>query len=157
MIFKPPYFIDLDKGKTTIFLAGSIEMGQAENWQEYLGNILDKNNFNVINPRRDNWDSSWVQSYDNPQFYQQVSWELNGLELSDEILIYFVSGTKSPISLLEFGLYARSGKCSVVCPDEFWRKGNIDIVCNRYNIKTYQSIDSYIKDKLGQNTKIGFK
>lgn len=157
MIFKPPNFIDLDKNKTTIFLAGSIEMGQVENWQESLGNLLDKNNFNVINPRRDDWDSSWVQSYDNPQFYQQVSWELNGLELADEILIYFVGGTKSPISLLEFGLYARSGKCCIVCPNDFWRKGNIDIVCNRFNIKRYDSIDIYIKDKLSQSTKIGFK
>lgn len=157
MIFKPPNFIDLDKNKTTIFLAGSIENGQAENWQESLGNLLDKNNFNVINPRRDNWDSSLVQSYDNPHFYQQVSWELNGLELADEILIYFVGGTKSPISLLEFGLYARSGKCCIVCPNDFWRKGNIDIVCNRFNIKRYDSIDIYIKDKLSQSTKIGFK
>jgi hypothetical protein len=147
MINKPPNIIKLDKDKTTIFLAGSIEMGTAEKWQDIVTSKLSTN-YNIINPRRDDWDSSWTQDYDNPQFYQQVSWELNGLELADEILFYFDPNTRSPITLLELGLFARSGKCSVICPKGFWRKGNVDIVCNRYNVRIYDNLYIYISDKI---------
>ena len=34
----------------------------------------------------------------------------------------------------------------VVCEDDFWRKGNVDVVCNRYNIDQYQSMDQVIKE-----------
>ena len=94
-----------DFTKKSIFLAGSIEMGKAENWQEELAHGLYCNQYNVFNPRRDDWDSSWEQSYENPQFFQQVSWELNAMEHADFIIMYFSPGTISPISLLELGLY----------------------------------------------------
>jgi hypothetical protein len=99
----------------------------------------------VFNPRRDDWDSSWTQEFENPQFYQQVSWELNALSQSDLIIMYFAPGTQSPISLLEMGLYANSGKLHVVCPDGFWRKGNVEIVCNHYNIPLTNTIDELIE------------
>lgn len=129
----------------SIFLAGSIEMGTAENWQEELTLHL-KDKFNILNPRRDDWDSTWEQNYDNPQFYKQVSWELNALDKCDIIIFYFSPGTKSPISLLELGLYANSGKCRVICPNGFWRKGNVDIVCEKYNIPLYDSIDDFLEN-----------
>lgn len=53
--------------------------------------------------------------------------------------------TLSPISLLEFGLYAKSGKLKVVVDQAFWRKGNIDIVCQKYNIEQFQTIDEILK------------
>ena len=141
MIFKPPMNIaNRDFTKKSIFLAGSIEMGKAENWQEELAHGLYCNQYNVFNPRRDDWDSSWEQSYENPQFFQQVSWELNAMEHADFIIMYFSPGTISPISLLELGLYAKTGKLTVVCPDGFSRKGNVDIVCDRYNIPVYKEL-----------------
>jgi len=140
-IFKPPKNITFrDRNKKSIFLAGSIEMGNAENWQEPLSNRLIDSGWVILNPRRDDWDNSLTQEFETPQFYQQVTWELNALEQADLIIMYFDPNTKSPISLLELGLYARSGKLIVVCPDGFWRKGNVDIVCNYYNIPQYQSI-----------------
>jgi hypothetical protein len=54
------------------------------------------------------------------------------MERADLIALYLSPGTKSPISLLELGLYASSGKLVVCCPEGFWRKGNVDIVCKRY-------------------------
>lgn len=127
---------------TSVFLAGSIEMGAAEDWQELASGILQDKGLAVLNPRRDDWDSTWVQSVDDPQFSEQVYWELAALELADHVLLYFSPGTKSPISLLELGLFARSGKCVVVCPDGFWRKGNVDIVCRKYGIPQFPSIAS---------------
>jgi hypothetical protein len=66
---------------------------------------------------------------------------MNNLEDCDIIFMYFDPGTKSPISLLELGLHADSGKMIVVCPDGFWRKGNVDIVCTRFNIPLFNSLD----------------
>ena len=41
---------------------------------------------------------------------------------------------KAPISLLELGLGAASGKMLVVCPEGFWKRGNIQVVCQRFGI-----------------------
>lgn len=125
----------------TVFLAGSIEMGTAENWQEKAINHFSKwQDSIVLNPRRNDWDSSWKQEIDDPQFYQQVDWELEHLKKADYILMYFDPATKSPISLLELGLMADSRKLIVVCPKGFWRKGNVDIVCYKYQIPVFEDL-----------------
>lgn len=147
MIFKPIDNISKrDFNNKSIFLAGSIEMGKAILWQDII--CLDKDinlNYNIFNPRRDDWDSSWKQEFSNPQFSQQVNWELNALDKSDIIVFYFDPNTKSPITLLELGLYIDKGKRLVVCcPDGYWRKGNVDIVCNKYNIEQVDNIDELI-------------
>jgi hypothetical protein len=119
------------------FLGGSIEMGSAIDWQKQLvtSNFFQVYPGYILNPRRNNWDSSWKQSIDNPMFVEQVEWELNALDACETIIMYFAPNTKSPISLLELGLYAITGKLKVCCPEGFWRKGNVDIVCKRYNIE----------------------
>ena len=58
--------------------------------------------------------------------------------------MYFDPNTKSPISLLELGLFAQSKKLIVCCPEGFWRKGNVDIVCDRYNIPNYDSLEKLL-------------
>jgi len=118
----------------TLFLAGSIEMGTAEEWQTKVELYLADRNVLIFNPRRQDWDSSWEQRIENDKFREQVEWELEALEEADKILIYFDPKTKSPISLLELGLHAQSGKVIVCCAEGFWKKGNVDIVCKRYKI-----------------------
>lgn len=120
-----------------VFLAGSIEMGVAENWQDKFANIFKKHNITFLNPRRDQWDNSLTQSIDNKLFRDQVEWELNGLIEADFIVMYFDPKTKSPISLLELGLMARDKKMYVCCPDEFYRRANVEIVCNRFDVPMY--------------------
>jgi hypothetical protein len=142
MIFTPPQNISTrNRLKKSVFLAGSIEMGAAEDWQKSLGEWLSEKNYNVFNPRRTDWDSSWIQSYENPQFSQQVKWELNSLDKADWIVMYLDPNTKSPISLMELGLHAGSKKLLVVCPDGFWRKGNVEVVCSIYDIPLFNSLD----------------
>jgi hypothetical protein len=68
------------------------------------------------------------------------------LDSSDIIVMYFDPNTKSPISLLELGLYAASGKLIVCCPEGFWRKGNVDIVCQRYKVPTVETIEDLISN-----------
>lgn len=138
-VIKPPSPI-APKGRYSVFLAGSIEMGTAEDWQVDLQNMLSDLDVDIYNPRRDDWDSTWEQTSYNPPFREQVEWELAALKRADWILMYLQPGTKSPISLLELGLYASSGKLVVCCPEGFWRKGNVDIVCQKYYIKQVSTL-----------------
>jgi len=144
-IVKPPQNLNDFEKKRSIFLAGSIEMGKAEDWQSYVGNKFDNFDIVIWNPRRTSWDSSWVQSINNPLFKEQVDWELDALSMAEAILFHFEPNTKSPITLMELGLFAQSGKCLVHCPEGFWRKGNVDIVCDRYNVPLIKSIDEGIE------------
>ncbi len=144
-IYKAPEHIE-NRNKTLkdVFLAGSIEMDKAVNWQTKCEVELNQS-YNVFNPRRESWDSSWKQEIIIPNFKTQVIWELDALEQSDYIIMFFDGNTKSPISLLEFGLHAKSNKLLVVCENHFWRKGNIDVVCEKYNIKQFQHLNEVLE------------
>ena len=143
-VLKPPTSLNSLDSSPTVFLAGSIEMGRAEDWQSYVSQALQDIPITVLNPRRDDWDPTWEQTIANPQFRQQVEWELSAQELATTIAMYFDPSTKSPITLLELGLFARSGKLTVCCPDGFWRQGNVDIVCERYRISMVNTLDDLI-------------
>ena len=133
------------EGYKTIFLGGSIEMGKAEDWQKKIIETLKHLPFVFFNPRRDDWDSSWEQNKSNPQFREQVLWELNSMEIADIIVMYFDPNTLSPISMLEVGLHATSNKLIVYCPEPFWRKGNIDITSELYGYKIVDSFEELIQ------------
>lgn len=129
-----------------IFLAGSIEMGKAKEWQQEVIDIFQDFNSNVLifNPRAGDWDDTWEPVASNKMFRDQVEWELAGLEHADIILMYIQPDTKSPISLMELGLFARTGKMLVCCPEGFWRKGNVDVVCNEYNVEQVDTYDEFL-------------
>jgi len=144
MVIKAPHDIsNIDPTKETVFLAGSIEQGKAIDWQEEVS-IRLKERYNILNPRRENWDDTWEQDIRNKEFYHQVNWELDALEEADIIILYLQGNTYSPISLLELGLFARTKKIRLTCDDQFWRKGNVDIVCERYGIQKYTCLDDII-------------
>lgn len=138
-----------------VFLAGSIEMGKAEPWQEkLLSSLLNLEKYVVsirditlLNPRRPDWDSSWTQDESDPKFNEQVNWELEGIIRADVVFFYFDPETKSPVSLLELGIVLGSKiRTIVVCPPGFWRKGNVDIACRRHNVKVFDSLDDGIRE-----------
>jgi hypothetical protein len=127
----------------TLFLAGSIENGTATNWQQMVENRLLDSNITIFNPRRDYWDSTWIQRKSNHEFNYQVNWELNRLEEASAIIMYFDPETKSPITLLELGIHVNNNKrLFVCCPDKFYRKGNVEIVCERFKIPLFTDIES---------------
>lgn len=131
----------------SIFLAGSIEMGKAVDWQTQVTEGLKDIDCVILNPRRDDWDSSWEQKIENLQFREQVEWELSALDRADFIVFYFDPKTMSPISLMELGLHAGFHpypRVVVCCPEGFWRKGNVDVVCQRYGLKQVETIEELI-------------
>jgi hypothetical protein len=160
-VIKPPTAVNhWDKTKNIyVFLAGSIEQGTAAEWQETFTHYMTRldhpsKELVLLNPRRDEWDASWEQSINNSVFKEQVEWELSGLEIADWVIMYFDPNTKSPVTLLELGLIANltPRKMLVCCPQGFYRKGNVDIVCQRYHVRQYDTLQA-ISDMLIKSVK----
>jgi hypothetical protein len=130
---------------TSVFLAGSIEMGVAEDWQTAITEIFKDEDVTFLNPRRDDWDSSWEQKESNPEFNHQVNWELTQLTESDIAFFNILPDTKSPITLMELGVCAAIHQHVIVCcPTGFWRKGNVDVICSRAGIPVFENFDAAI-------------
>jgi hypothetical protein len=146
LIITPPDAFPIER--PIVFLAGSIENGTASQWQQELIAHLSKFDVTILNPRRVHWDSNCATTIHNPVFVDQVNWELNGLTAANIIAMYFDPNTLSPITLLELGLFAamRSHQQKIIlyCPDGYWRKGNVDIVCRRYGVNQVGSYDDFL-------------
>lgn len=154
-IFTPPY--GYDNGVYTIdgvkplnlFLGGTIDCGDSVNHQQAIIDELNKEDtirpIMVYNPRREEWQSSDNKDEND----KQINWELYHLERADLIVMNILEDSKSPISLMEIGLFARTNKLIVFCKQGFYRFDNVRIVCKRYNVPLYETNDiSFIKDKI---------
>lgn len=138
---KAPELIPNNTFTPTIFLGGTIDMGNSENWQTKFAKGYSLRDIVFLNPRRDSWGEDVAKDATNPNFYQQVNWEMNAMDKANLIILNFLPDSKSPITLLELGLYATSGKLLVCCPKEFWRSGNVHLVCQKYNIPLFFDIE----------------
>jgi hypothetical protein len=144
------------RGKFTVFLAGTIDMGKGENWQAQIGKYFSRfpDWLLILDPRRDDWDDSWGQDIDNPEFSQQVNWELDAQEAANLIVFVFATNeenaekAEAPITLMELGLF-KDKQCVVCCPQGYYRKGNVDIVCERNQIPVYEDFDQMLEDVAG--------
>ena len=152
-IIKPPAVLPSDEAVPSVFLAGSIEMGAAEDWQARVAAGLGDLDVVVFNPRRDEWDNTWTQSIADSRFREQVEWELAGLERATVVAMYFHPATRAPVTLLEMGLVAQTGRLVVCCPDGFWRKGNVEVVCARYGVPLVGDLDELVAAVRGRVVK----
>ena len=136
-----PKEISRDDSFTKIFLAGTIDMGNSRDWQAEIHDRFSEMNgrYILFNPRQENWDATRPGEMD-----YQVKWELDHLEDADMIIMYILGTSKSPISLLEMGLHAKSGKMSVICERDFYRYDNVRITCDYYGVPLYKDLDSFL-------------
>ncbi len=149
VIYKPPTRANIDR--PSVILYGSIESDPTKDWQTSLAASLSDLPVAIINPRCDAWDNTWVEDVSDPRFKEQVEWEMDHAKVADVIAFYFKPGTLTPITLLELGMYAGSGKAVVCCPSGFYKKGNVQMVCARYGIElleTLGQLESAIRKKL---------
>lgn len=127
------------KVSITIFLAGSIDNGEAPLWhqplvqdiEDYLRKYgTDMNlQINYLNPRRDDWDKTAAKD----ALTEQIVWELDGIKRSDIVLFYFSPESKAPVTMLEFGLCLGMGKHILAyCPPEFYRETNVKVTNQWY-------------------------
>lgn len=138
-VFVPPIW-DLSetnvigKNPFRIFLAGTIDNGDSTDWQQELINTINgvelRRPTSIYNPRRKEWPSS----DDHREIDRQIEWELSHLEKADLIVMNILANSKSPISLMELGLFAREGRLMVFCPKTFYRYDNVRNVCKRYEV-----------------------
>lgn len=143
VVYAPEPVITQNLKEYKVFLSGSIEQDSAVKWQdEVIEGLKDLDNIVLINPRRKDWDSNIGNDSTNKAFREQVEWELKWLRDADLILMYFDPNTKSPISLLELGLFCGQARMIVCCPEGFYRKGNVDIVLE-------QTGDAQVRDLEG--------
>jgi hypothetical protein len=126
---------------TTIFLAGSIEMGKAARWHEdaarRIASAWDGGDIHFYNPRRE-------EAFTPDMELDQIRWEQRRLLSCDYIFMVIDPHTKSPISLLEFGEFIASGKMFVVCPESFYRYNNLVVTADVYGQKIFPTIDDAI-------------
>ncbi len=143
------------RGKSSIFLAGTTRKVDSTDWRENLSASLSNYPVTIYNPSRADWDSSWREDIDFAPFREQVEWELDRLERADLVVVYFHPATQAPVSLLELGLCAKvSGKAIVVCPEGYWKRGNVQIVCKRCGIDMLDSLDG-LRDAIVKRLQLG--
>ncbi|KAI1422467.1 hypothetical protein F5Y12DRAFT_618323 [Xylaria sp. FL1777] len=130
------------RGAKTIFLAGTTTPTNERDWREWLSELLADEPLTIYNPLRTDWDSTWREDISFEPYREQVEWELDMQEIADIVVVYFHPASKAPISLLELGLCARTGKAIVVCPEGYWKRGNVQMVCNRYAIEMVDGVNA---------------
>jgi len=102
----------------------------------------------VLNPLRRDWDSTWQIKTNFPPFVEQVTWELDGLEQSDIVVVYFAPDSDCPITLLEFGITVAEKAEKVICwcPERYSKRGNVEIVCGRRGVRVWESMDQVVDE-----------
>lgn len=107
----------------SVFLAGGIT--GCDDWQTWVVEELKTfklvKNLVVINPRRENWNSSIKNE-------EQIGWEFDHIKKASSVCFYFTPPTLNPITLLEYGKLLVSNKDLTVCvhPD-YARKEDVYI------------------------------
>lgn len=128
-------------GTKSIFLAGTTSKVDATDWRESLSSMLSKHPVTIYNPFRADWDSTWREDINFAPYREQVLWELDKQAKADLVVVYFHPATQAPVSLLEFGLSAQvPGKIIAVCPEGYWKRGNVQIVCQKFGIEMLDDI-----------------
>ncbi|KAF7118414.1 hypothetical protein CNMCM5793_007931 [Aspergillus hiratsukae] len=145
------------RGVKSVFLAGTTRKVDTSGWRETLSASLFDLPVTIYNHYRADWDSSWREDIDFPPFREQVEWELEKQDKADIVVVYFHPATQAPVSLLELGICVRvPGKAIVVCPEGYWKRGNVQIVCEKFGVEMVDDVDALreaiVKRLLSQET-----
>ena len=127
---KPPHkkIYKLDYTRHRVYLAGSTK---GDNWQGRFVREMSGLDVDVFIPRNRVVDG-------------QYGWEIDHLNIATVIALYFDPKDPSPSGLLTLGMYARTDRLIVCCPTTFPKKGDVDIICEREDIHTVETLDLLI-------------
>lgn len=148
---------------TTIFLAGPTDVPWRENFIALFAQHLKTSKptpapppavavappavsgFTIYDPIQPNWDSTWKEDYElDPRFQAQTDWELDRQESAGLVVVFFDERAKAPVSLLELGLCARSGRAVVGCQKGFWKRGHVQGVCHRFGVPLGDDLEALV-------------
>lgn len=138
---------------TTLFLAGPTDVPWREEFTPLLEKVLRDNpvtraisGITIFDPFQPAWDSTWKEDYDaDPRFRAQTDWELDHQEAATLVVVYFDERAKCPVTLVEFGLCARSGRAVVGCQAGFWKRGSVQAVCARLGVPLEDTLEGLAK------------
>lgn len=135
--------VEAPRGEKSVFLAGTTsKVDETSDWRETLSTSLSDVPITIYTPYRADWDSSWREDIDFAPYREQVEWELDKQDEADIVVFYFHPATQAPISLLELGICARvPAKAIVVCPEGYWKRGNVQIFCKRFGVEMVDNVD----------------
>lgn len=136
MEHKPPHkkIYKLDYTRHRVYLAGST---QGDNWQSTFINRMAGLDVDVFNPRSVCIDGLF-------------GWELDHLNIATVIALYFDPKDPSPSGLLTLGMFAKTDRLIVCCPNTFHKKADVDIICNREDIFVVDSLDALIENTIAR-------
>ncbi len=126
----PPHkkIYKLDYTRHRVYLAGSTK---GDNWQRRFVKEMSDLDVDVFNPRSKVVDG-------------QYGWEVDHLNIATVIALYFDPSDPSPSGLLTLGMYAKTDRLIVCCPKTFYKKDDVDIICEREDIHTVETLDLLI-------------
>lgn len=141
----------------TLFLAGPTEVPWRDEFlallEKHLLLLLNDDNspriqgLTIYDPFQPDWDATWREDYvADPRFRAQVDWELDRQDAAAAVAVFFDARTRAPVSLLELGLCARrrTGRALVGCQPGFWKRGNVQAVCERYGLPLEDSLEGLV-------------
>lgn len=130
----PPHkkIYKLDYTRHRVYLAGSTK---GDNWQLTFVQKMSGLNVDVFNPRGLCVDGLF-------------EWELDHLNIATVIALYFDPKDPSPTGLLTLGMFAKTDRLIVCCPNAFHKKSDVDIICKREDIHTVETLDLLIENTI---------
>lgn len=146
-VYTPPDLIE-SKHKNAMFLAGTIDMGNSEDWQAKTIKEFRGWPISIFNPRRSDWNSDLPQSpYEGP-LRSQIIWEQEALNYCNILIFNFLKDSKSPITFMELGQFLKDGskRIFVCCPPEFYRYSNIKVTCEMHGLIIYEDYNIMLQD-----------
>ena len=147
----PPVYPELTRPSLVLF--GTIEKDPTNNWASNLSTALLDLPIQILNPRRDDWDSTWREEVSFTPFRENVEWEMSHAEKVTLLVFCFKAGSLCPITLLELGMHAaRFGDHTVVCCEEgFYKRRNVEIACSRFGVpfmKTTEELQKLVRSRM---------
>ena len=118
-----------------IFLAGSIDNRYFGNWRKKVIEEIGDSNI-ILDPTNTNHDK-----LSDEDMKLHIQWELDALSKANTILLNFLPDSKSPISLVELGLYVTSNKLIVICPKAFYKSRYVYTLREKYNTPIFDNIN----------------
>lgn len=124
----------LDYTRHRVYLAGST---QGDDWQSRFVKELSGLEVDVFNPRSSLTDGLF-------------GWELDHLNIATVIALHFDPEDLSPSGLLTLGMYAKTDRLIVSCPNAFYKKADVDIICEREDIHRVDTLDLLIENTIAR-------
>jgi hypothetical protein len=133
----PEFYDGKDK---SLFISGGI--GNCENWQNTLINLLKDEDILIINPRRESYDTDHVYIEE-----EQIGWEYENLQKASAYSFWFPKESLCPITLFELGKEIISNKPLFIGMDkEYGRRKNLEVQMrfHRPEVKIVYSLEDLV-------------